>query len=122
MDLVVDFPIHGPSLIDEVDGSPSPSLAQYSISLLQQLFLLYRSAVRHSPVISSTTIFHFRIPSLPHSPSTFGALLLNYMVTALTISAHHLYLPGDISRADPLAFCQPVPKTQLHRDPLIKAV
>ncbi|RDL32423.1 Dihydroorotase [Venustampulla echinocandica] len=38
-----------------------------------------------------------------------------------TITAHHLYLTGDISEVDPLAFCKPIPKTAEDRDALIKA-
>ncbi|KAF8847543.1 Dihydroorotase [Acephala macrosclerotiorum] len=38
-----------------------------------------------------------------------------------TITAHHLYLTGDISQADPLAFCKPLPQTPLDRDALVKA-
>ncbi|KAL9614143.1 MAG: hypothetical protein Q9167_001353 [Letrouitia subvulpina] len=41
---------------------------------------------------------------------------------AATITAHHLYLTGDISHADPLAFCKPIPQTPSDRDALIKAV
>jgi dihydroorotase len=37
-----------------------------------------------------------------------------------TITAHHLYLTEEISHADPLAFCKPIPKTALDRDALIK--
>ena len=47
---------------------------------------------------------------------------LNYMVTALTVSAHHLYLTGEISRVNPLAFGKPASNTQSHRDTLSKAV
>ncbi|KAI8633368.1 Dihydroorotase [Xylariaceae sp. FL1651] len=39
-----------------------------------------------------------------------------------TITAHHLYLTGDISEVDPLAFCKPIPKTPSDRDALLKAV
>ncbi|KAJ9142353.1 Dihydroorotase [Pleurostoma richardsiae] len=39
-----------------------------------------------------------------------------------TITAHHLYLTGDISHVDPLAFCKPIPKTPSDRDALLKAV
>ena len=39
-----------------------------------------------------------------------------------TITAHHLYLTGDISQADPLAFCKPIPKKPSDRDALIRAV
>ncbi|KIY02657.1 uncharacterized protein Z520_01122 [Fonsecaea multimorphosa CBS 102226] len=38
-----------------------------------------------------------------------------------TITAHHLYLTGDDSQVDPLAFCKPIPKTAADRDALIKA-
>ena len=64
----------------------------------------------------------FQIPSLPYSPSTFAALLLKHMVLAGSITAHHLYLTGDISQADPLAYCKPIPQTPLDRDALIRAV
>jgi dihydroorotase len=39
-----------------------------------------------------------------------------------TITAHHLYLTGDISNVDPLAFCKPIPKTPQDRDALLRAV
>ncbi|KAI0553387.1 dihydroorotase [Xylaria curta] len=39
-----------------------------------------------------------------------------------TITAHHLYLTGDMSEVDPHAFCKPIPKTPLDRDALLKAV
>ncbi|KAI1363000.1 Dihydroorotase [Xylaria arbuscula] len=39
-----------------------------------------------------------------------------------TITAHHLYLTGDISEVDPHAFCKPIPKTPADRDALLKAV
>ncbi|KIW88860.1 dihydroorotase, homodimeric type [Cladophialophora bantiana CBS 173.52] len=39
-----------------------------------------------------------------------------------TITAHHLYLTGDHSQTDPLAFCKPIPKKPSDRDALIKAV
>jgi hypothetical protein len=39
-----------------------------------------------------------------------------------TITAHHLYLTGDDSQTDPLAFCKPIPKKPSDRDALIKAV
>ncbi|KIW28478.1 dihydroorotase, homodimeric type [Cladophialophora immunda] len=38
-----------------------------------------------------------------------------------TITAHHLYLTGDDSHTDPLAFCKPIPKKASDRDALIKA-
>ena len=101
MDSVIDLPIRGPSLIDQVDSVPLP---------LPGTIQHFSSAIA------------FPIPFLPRSPFTFDALHLNYIFTALTISAHHLYLTGDISREDPLAFCKPAPQTQLHRDALIKAV
>ncbi|PHH90037.1 hypothetical protein CDD83_4663 [Cordyceps sp. RAO-2017] len=41
---------------------------------------------------------------------------------AATITAHHLYLTGDMSHQDPLAFCKPIPKNPSDRDALIKAV
>jgi dihydroorotase len=39
-----------------------------------------------------------------------------------TITAHHLYLTGDNSQTDPLAFCKPIPKKPSDRDALVKAV
>ncbi|KXJ85828.1 hypothetical protein Micbo1qcDRAFT_153800 [Microdochium bolleyi] len=39
-----------------------------------------------------------------------------------TITAHHLYLTGDISHVDPHAFCKPIPKTPKDRDALLKTV
>ncbi|KAH7031286.1 uncharacterized protein B0I36DRAFT_121016 [Microdochium trichocladiopsis] len=39
-----------------------------------------------------------------------------------TITAHHLYLTGDISEVDPHAFCKPIPKTPQDRDALLKTV
>ncbi|KAI0541261.1 dihydroorotase [Xylaria digitata] len=39
-----------------------------------------------------------------------------------TITAHHLYLTGDVSEVDPHAFCKPIPKTLSDRDALLKAV
>ncbi|KAI1197908.1 Dihydroorotase [Nemania serpens] len=39
-----------------------------------------------------------------------------------TITAHHLYLTGDISEVDPHAFCKPIPKKPSDRDALLKAV
>ncbi|KAI0206533.1 dihydroorotase [Astrocystis sublimbata] len=39
-----------------------------------------------------------------------------------TITAHHLYLTGDISEVDPHAFCKPIPKTTADRDALLRAV
>jgi dihydroorotase len=44
------------------------------------------------------------------------------MDTAGTITAHHLYLTGDDSQTDPLAFCKPIAKKPSDRDVLIKAV
>ncbi|PHH67849.1 hypothetical protein CDD80_475 [Ophiocordyceps camponoti-rufipedis] len=41
---------------------------------------------------------------------------------AATITAHHLYLTGEMSDADPLCFCKPIPKTPADRDALIRAV
>ncbi|KAG8530706.1 uncharacterized protein KY384_004062 [Bacidia gigantensis] len=38
-----------------------------------------------------------------------------------TITAHHLYLTGEDSEVDPLAFCKPIPKAPFDRDALIKA-
>ncbi|KAI1430492.1 Dihydroorotase [Xylaria sp. CBS 124048] len=38
-----------------------------------------------------------------------------------TITAHHLYLTGDISEVDPHAFCKPIPKQPSDRDALLKA-
>ncbi|KAI6780244.1 dihydroorotase-like protein [Emericellopsis cladophorae] len=38
-----------------------------------------------------------------------------------TITAHHLYLTGDMSNVDPHAFCKPIPKTPEDRDALLKA-
>ncbi|OAG37120.1 dihydroorotase, homodimeric type [Fonsecaea monophora] len=38
-----------------------------------------------------------------------------------TITAHHLYLTGDDSNVDPLAFCKPIPKKASDRDALIQA-
>ena len=38
-----------------------------------------------------------------------------------TITAHHLFLTGDISHADPLSFCKPIPKSPSDRDALIRA-
>ncbi|KAI1822801.1 dihydroorotase [Xylaria intraflava] len=38
-----------------------------------------------------------------------------------TITAHHLYLTGDISEVDPHAFCKPIPKRPEDRDALLKA-
>lgn len=43
-------------------------------------------------------------------------------MTVGTITAHHLYLTGDDSEVDPLAFCKPIPKTPSDRDALIRAV
>jgi hypothetical protein len=45
-----------------------------------------------------------------------------HMDTTGTITAHHLYLTGDNSQTDPLAFCKPIPKKPSDRDALIKAV
>ncbi|KEZ42851.1 Dihydroorotase [Scedosporium apiospermum] len=39
-----------------------------------------------------------------------------------TITAHHLFLTGDISRVNPHAFCKPIPKTPEDRDALLQAV
>ncbi|RDA89816.1 hypothetical protein CP533_0869 [Ophiocordyceps camponoti-saundersi (nom. inval.)] len=39
-----------------------------------------------------------------------------------TITAHHLYLTGDMSQSDPLCFCKPIPKKPTDRDALIRAV
>ncbi|KAL8387415.1 hypothetical protein RB595_009917 [Gaeumannomyces hyphopodioides] len=39
-----------------------------------------------------------------------------------TITAHHLYLTGDVSEVDPHAFCKPIPKKPKDRDALVKAV
>ncbi|CAI4219609.1 unnamed protein product [Parascedosporium putredinis] len=39
-----------------------------------------------------------------------------------TITAHHLFLTGDISRINPHAFCKPIPKTPEDRDALLQAV
>ncbi|KAI0447117.1 dihydroorotase [Xylaria telfairii] len=39
-----------------------------------------------------------------------------------TITAHHLYLTGDISEVDPHAFCKPIPKTPLDRNALLRAI
>jgi len=39
-----------------------------------------------------------------------------------TITPHHLYLTGDDSQRDPLAFCKPIPKKASDRDALVKAV
>jgi len=39
-----------------------------------------------------------------------------------TITAHHLYLTGDVSQVDSLAFCKPIPKTPADRDALLKTV
>ncbi|KAI5867653.1 dihydroorotase, homodimeric type [Durotheca rogersii] len=41
---------------------------------------------------------------------------------AATITAHHLYLTGDDSKVDPLAFCKPIPKRASDRDALLRAV
>ncbi|PFH60898.1 hypothetical protein XA68_10143 [Ophiocordyceps unilateralis] len=41
---------------------------------------------------------------------------------AATITAHHLYLTGDMSESDPLCFCKPIPKKPSDRDALIRAV
>lgn len=84
-------------------AAPSPSLAQYSILFCNSSSCCtgLRSGNRRLVLLQQFSIY---IPSLPHSPSTFDALLLNYTVTALTISAHHLYLIGDSSRVNPLAF------------------
>ncbi|KAI6784874.1 dihydroorotase-like protein [Emericellopsis cladophorae] len=38
-----------------------------------------------------------------------------------TITAHHLYLTGEMSNVDPHAFCKPNPKTPQDRDALPKA-
>ncbi|OCT44097.1 hypothetical protein CLCR_00711 [Cladophialophora carrionii] len=43
------------------------------------------------------------------------------MAPAGTITAHHLYLTGQDSQTDPLAFCKPIPKKPSDRDALIKA-
>ncbi|TRX98777.1 hypothetical protein FHL15_000119 [Xylaria flabelliformis] len=43
-------------------------------------------------------------------------------MVAGTITAHHLYLTGDMSEVDPHAFCKPIPKTPSDRDALLKAV
>lgn len=37
-----------------------------------------------------------------------------------TITAHHLYLTGDMSHEDPLAFCKPIPKTESDMHALLK--
>ncbi|KAI2626179.1 dihydroorotase [Xylaria nigripes] len=39
-----------------------------------------------------------------------------------TITAHHLYLTGDMSAVDPHAFCKPIPKKSSDRDALLKAI
>lgn len=39
-----------------------------------------------------------------------------------TITAHHLYLTGDVSEVDPHAFCKPIPKKPSDRAALLKAV
>ena len=44
------------------------------------------------------------------------------MILAGSITAHHLYLTGDMSQADPLAYCKPIPQKSSDRDALIKVV
>lgn len=39
-----------------------------------------------------------------------------------SITAHHLYLTGEHSDVDPLAFCKPIPKTPADRDALLRTV
>ncbi|OAP56038.1 dihydroorotase, homodimeric type [Fonsecaea erecta] len=48
--------------------------------------------------------------------------LVVHQLLVRTITAHHLYLTGEDSQTDPLAFCKPIPKKPSDRDALIKAV
>ena len=54
--------------------------------------------------------------------SSFASFELSTNSFLATITAHHLYLTGDISNVDPLAFCKPIPKTPQDRDALLRAV
>ncbi|KAL9045658.1 MAG: hypothetical protein Q9214_001330 [Letrouitia sp. 1 TL-2023] len=49
-------------------------------------------------------------------------IVAHQLLSVATITAHHLYLTREISEADPLAFCKPIPQTPSDRDALIKAV
>jgi dihydroorotase len=94
----------------------------YSIALPQRPWMPYGLAAHQLLVRSSTAIPDLTIPWLPWPASAFAAILLKHTGSAGTISAHHLYLTADISKADPLAFCKPTPQTPSDRDALIKAV
>ncbi|KAL8725272.1 MAG: hypothetical protein Q9166_007474 [cf. Caloplaca sp. 2 TL-2023] len=43
-------------------------------------------------------------------------------ILAGTFTAQYLYLTGNISQVDALAYCKPIPQTPLDRDALIKAL
>jgi len=81
--------------------------------------MLYGPVAHQLLVRSSRAISDFLIPSLPYSLSTFAALLLKHMILAASITAHHLYLTENISQADPLAYCKPIPQTPSDQDVLL---
>jgi len=96
---------------------PRNILTRHSIVRPPRLWTLSEPVVPQLLVRSSTVVSDMR-----RLLCTFGALLLRTYCIAGTITAHHLYLTGDISHVDPLAFCKPIPKTPSDRDALLKAV
>ncbi len=81
----------------------------------------YGLAAQQLLVRYSTASPNLLVPSIPYSAFTFVALPLKYTAAAGTITAHYLYITGDMSEVDPLAFCKPIPHTPRDRDALIKA-
>ncbi|TVY88546.1 putative dihydroorotase [Lachnellula willkommii] len=127
-DLVLN--LHG-----EVPGSPPSDNISLEEAFLPELKRLHEKFPRLRCILEASrfpsltaqyytdTLQHCSTAAaLDASASNFAALILKHMGSVGTITAHHLYLTRDISQADPLAFCKPIPQTPLHRDALIKAV
>ncbi|KAL1881472.1 hypothetical protein VTK73DRAFT_3534 [Phialemonium thermophilum] len=102
-DLVLN--LHG-----EVPGSPPTDGTSLEEAFLPQLKKLHEMFPRLRVVLEHCSTAAALDAVRSCGPSVAGS-----------ITAHHLYLTGDVSEVDPLAFCKPIPKSPSDRDALLKA-
>ncbi|KAI0141833.1 Dihydroorotase [Xylariaceae sp. FL1272] len=98
--------IHGevPGIVPE-DGTSLEELFLPTLKKLNDRFPRLRISLEHCSTAAAVDAVR------ACSPTVAG-----------TITAHHLYLTGDISQVDAHAFCKPIPKTPADRDALLRAV
>ncbi|KAL7621165.1 dihydroorotase [Parahypoxylon ruwenzoriense] len=98
------------------------------------LVLNLHGEVPGAPPSDGTSLEEAFLPTLKNLNTRFPNLriVLEHCSTAAaldavracghSVAAHHLYLTGEDSQVDPLAFCKPIPKKASDRDALLQAV